>query len=200
MEIFLESGYQEASMRKIAAKTGITAGAIYKHFSGKEEMFDELFEASGQKLMGITESMMGIDFSAMADDELIGILYSRVSIRTIQMLEGDIRLLHMLLKNDTGKCLKKFRDIYIERSTGFAFHYYEELYKRGFAKKQPSKETIYLLSSAEFSMACEIIADDACQDGIPQEMKKAFMEAMNVLLYGLKAELEITNITKGDMQ
>lgn len=200
MEIFLESGYQEASMRKIAAKAGITAGAIYKHFSGKEEMFDELFEASGQKLMGITESMMDIDFSAMPDDKLIGILYSRVSIRTIQMLEGDIRLLHMLLKNDTGKCLEKFRDIYVERSAGFAFHYYEELYKRGFAKKQPSKKTIYLLSSAEFSMACEIIADDACQDGIPQEMKKAFMEAMDILLYGLKAELEITNITKGDLQ
>ena len=88
-------------MRKIAAKAGITAGAIYKHFSGKEEMFDELFEASGQKLMGITESMMDIDFSTMPDDKLIGILYSRVSIRTIQMLEGDIRLLHMLLKNDT---------------------------------------------------------------------------------------------------
>lgn len=49
-------------------------------------------------------------------------------------------------------------------------------------------------------MACEIIADDACQDGIPQEMKKAFMEAMDILLYGLKAELEITNITKGDLQ
>ncbi|WP_337473853.1 helix-turn-helix domain-containing protein, partial [Jutongia sp.] len=33
MEIFLEAGYQDASMRKIAAKAGITAGAIYKHFS-----------------------------------------------------------------------------------------------------------------------------------------------------------------------
>ena len=200
MEIFLESGYQEASMRKIAAKAGITAGAIYKHFSGKEEMFDELFEASGQKLMGITESMMDIDFSTMPDDKLIGILYSRVSIRTIQLLEGDIRLLHMLLKNDTGKCLEKFRDIYVERSAGFAFNHYEALYKSGFATTQPSTVAIYLLSSAEFSMACEIIADDACQDGIPQEMKKAFMEAMDILLYGLKAELEITNITKGDIQ
>ena len=37
MEVFLEVGYQEASMRKIAARAGITAGAIYKHFSGKEE-------------------------------------------------------------------------------------------------------------------------------------------------------------------
>ena len=43
MDIFLEAGYQEASMRKIAAKAGITAGAIYKHFSGKEEMFEEIF-------------------------------------------------------------------------------------------------------------------------------------------------------------
>ena len=28
MEVFLEVGYQEASMRKIAARAGITAGAI----------------------------------------------------------------------------------------------------------------------------------------------------------------------------
>lgn len=34
-EIFLECGYQETSMRKIAARAGITPGAIYKHFSGE---------------------------------------------------------------------------------------------------------------------------------------------------------------------
>ena len=62
-DIFLETGYQEASMRKIAARAGITAGAIYKHFSGKEEMFGELFHACGKKLMRITESMLGVDFS-----------------------------------------------------------------------------------------------------------------------------------------
>ena len=33
MEVFLEVGYQEASMRKIAARAGITAGAIYKHLT-----------------------------------------------------------------------------------------------------------------------------------------------------------------------
>ena len=71
MEVFLEVGYQEASMRKIAARAGITAGAIYKHFSGKEEMFDEIFEESGRKLMEVTESMIGIDFTAMSDDELL---------------------------------------------------------------------------------------------------------------------------------
>ena len=86
-------------MRKIAAKAGITAGAIYKHFSGKEEMFGELFRASGQKLMSITESMMGVDFSAMSDEELIRVLYSRVSLQTLELLQGDMKLFHMLLKN-----------------------------------------------------------------------------------------------------
>lgn len=74
-EIFLECGYQEASMRKIAARAGITPGAIYKHFSGKEEMFGEIFAESGNKLMALSESMLDIDFSAMSD-ELPQSLYS----------------------------------------------------------------------------------------------------------------------------
>ena len=185
MEVFLEVGYQEASMRKIAARAGITAGAIYKHFSGKEEMFDEIFEESGRKLM------IGIDFTAMSDDELLNVLYSRVSVQIFDMLEGDMQLFHMLLKNDSGKCLEKFRSIYIERSAGFAIKYYDELYKRGIATRKLSERTVYMLSLAEFSMVCEIIADDTCQSEITPEMKIAFMEAMNVLLHGIEAELQI---------
>ena len=74
-EIFLECGYQEASMRKIAARAGITPGAIYKHFSGKEEMFGEIFAESGNKLMALSESMLDIDFSAMSD---AGILFPHI--------------------------------------------------------------------------------------------------------------------------
>ena len=178
-------------MRKIAARAGISAGAIYKHFSGKEEMFDEIFEESGRKLMEVTESMIGIDFTAMSDDELLNVLYSRVSVQIFDMLEGDMQLFHMLLKNDSGKCLEKFRSIYIERSAGFAIKYYDELYKRGIATRKLSERTVYMLSLAEFSMVCEIIADDTCQSEITPEMKIAFMEAMNVLLHGIEAELQI---------
>ena len=70
-------------MRKIAARAGITAGAIYKHFSGKEEMFGELFHACGKKLMSITKSMIGVDFSALSDAELVQVclLYTSPSPR-----------------------------------------------------------------------------------------------------------------------
>lgn len=36
----LRVGYQKASMRKIATGAGVTVGALYKHFQGKEEIFE----------------------------------------------------------------------------------------------------------------------------------------------------------------
>lgn len=97
----------------------------------------------------------------------------------------------MLLKNDSGTYIERFRTTYIERCTEFAANYYEELYRRGIASKKLPYKTIYMLSSSEFSMICEIIADDSCQNGITPEMKTAFTEAMNILLHGLEAELGI---------
>ena len=161
-------------------------------------MFEEIFRACGKKLMNLTESMIGIDFSAMSDEELIQVLYSKKSLQTLDLLQGDMELFHMLLKNDSGTYLERFRTIYIERCTEFAVNYYEELYRRGISTKKLSDKTIYMLSSSEFSMICEMIADDSCQNGITQEMRNAFIEAMTVLLHGLEAELGIHYPTRGD--
>lgn len=178
-------------LRRIAAKAGITPGAIYKHFSGKEDMFEEIFAESGNKLMLLSESMLHADFTSMTDDQLLQVLYSGISIRTFELLEDDMQLFHMLLKNDSGTYLSRFRKIYIEQCTGFAMQYYSELYKRGLASNHLSEKTVYILSSSEFSMVCEIIADDSCKNGITPECKQAFLEAMNILLHGLEAALGI---------
>ena len=188
-EIFLECGYQEASMRKIASRAGITPGAIYKHFSGKEEMFGEIFAESGNKLMALSESMLDIDFSAMSDEQLMQVFYSRISIRTLELLEDDMQLFHMLLKNDSGTYIRNFRKVYITRCNEFATRFYHELYVRGLAKNQLSEKTCYMLSLSEFSMICEMIADDTCKDGFTEEMKQAFLEAMDVLMHGIEAAL-----------
>lgn len=188
-ETFLECGYQEASMRKIAARAGITPGAIYKHFSGKEEMFGEIFAESGNKLMALSESILDIDFSVMSDEQLMQVFYSRISIRTFELLEDDMQLFHMLLKNDSGTYIRNFRKVYIARCSDFATRFYHELYVRRLAKNQLSEKTCYMLSLSEFSMICEMIADDTSKDGFTEEMKQAFLEAMDVLMHGIEATL-----------
>ena len=41
---FLDRGFEDASMRRIAADAGLTVSALYKHFPGKEEMFAALVQ------------------------------------------------------------------------------------------------------------------------------------------------------------
>ena len=55
---FLQKGFEKASMRSIAAMTGITAGALYKHFPSKAAIFEVLV----QPLIAQTLSI-GTDFS-----------------------------------------------------------------------------------------------------------------------------------------
>ena len=41
---FLTFGFENASMRRIAANAGITVSGLYKHFPGKEDMFAHLVQ------------------------------------------------------------------------------------------------------------------------------------------------------------
>lgn len=43
MEIFAQQGYAGATIKEIAAKAGVTEGAIYRHYASKEEMALSLF-------------------------------------------------------------------------------------------------------------------------------------------------------------
>ena len=58
---FLQNGFEKASMRSIAAMTGITAGALYKHFPSKAAIFDALVQPLIAQTLRI-----GTDFSAIA--------------------------------------------------------------------------------------------------------------------------------------
>ncbi len=50
---FLQYGFKDASMRRIAAAAGMSASGLYKHFAGKEEMFSALVEPTYQGLMSL---------------------------------------------------------------------------------------------------------------------------------------------------
>jgi AcrR family transcriptional regulator len=43
-ELFLEWGYEKTSMQQIAEHAGLTKGALYHHFTSKEELFDKMCE------------------------------------------------------------------------------------------------------------------------------------------------------------
>ncbi|MBR4334559.1 MAG: TetR/AcrR family transcriptional regulator [Clostridia bacterium] len=50
---FLTCGFADASMRRIAAASGMSAAGLYKHFPSKEEMFAALVEPAFQGLTAL---------------------------------------------------------------------------------------------------------------------------------------------------
>ena len=44
LEMFAQSGYLGTSMSDIAEKLGITKGALYKHYTSKQEILDSIVE------------------------------------------------------------------------------------------------------------------------------------------------------------
>ena len=53
MAEFLEHGFKDASMRRIASASGMSAAGLYKHFASKEEMFSALVEPAYQGLLSL---------------------------------------------------------------------------------------------------------------------------------------------------
>ena len=54
LRLFAEKGYNATSMRDLAGAVGLTEGALYKHFAGKQE----LFEASIERVIGMRDAIL----------------------------------------------------------------------------------------------------------------------------------------------
>ncbi|WP_102192948.1 TetR/AcrR family transcriptional regulator [Microbacterium aurantiacum] len=52
VQVFARRGFAAASIRQIADQAGISTGSIYRHYSGKEELFEELLAQASHGIEG----------------------------------------------------------------------------------------------------------------------------------------------------
>ncbi len=67
---FLEHGFLKADLKTICENAGVTTGAVYKRYKGKEELFCAVVEGIVGELDSFLELRSGVDFSALSDDEI----------------------------------------------------------------------------------------------------------------------------------
>ena len=65
---FLEKGFKSASLRNIVKTAGVTTGAFYGYFSGKEALFAALVEEHAKAIMNIFMSAQE-DFEKLPEEE-----------------------------------------------------------------------------------------------------------------------------------
>jgi len=61
-ELFIERDYADVSTDEILRRAGVSRGALYHHFSGKRDLFREVFDASEARVVGrVAESLAGVE-------------------------------------------------------------------------------------------------------------------------------------------
>jgi len=61
LEVFSKHGFDDATVRQIAAKVGVTDPALYAHFKSKKEIFEALMREAGPDLLGTVSAGMELD-------------------------------------------------------------------------------------------------------------------------------------------
>lgn len=71
LQLFYLKGYEETTMRRIAAKSHITVGNIYRYFANKEILFDEVIIEAYEAILAIVSSTANLSSEQLMSSEYL---------------------------------------------------------------------------------------------------------------------------------
>jgi len=85
LTVFAEKGYDAGTMREIAGRLGLTEPSLYRHYAGKEAIFEDLISAAGDHLI----SKLAPALDTMSPSGLHASLLMIIEMRRRHMPQGD---------------------------------------------------------------------------------------------------------------
>ena len=177
---FLQKSFEKASMRSIAATTGITAGALYKHFPSKEAIFEALVQPL------ITQTLnIGADFSETAI-ELIKAENGaatkeavRISIQNLYTLAySRFDEFKLLFNRSTGTKYENIRHDFVMADVVACKKFIGDVKKHGINIRPLTDDQLHLIYSTALTPFFEIITHE-----YPQKKAEKFIDLLTDIMY-----------------
>lgn len=184
----LRVGYQKASMRKIAADAGITAGALYKHYQGKEEIFETICDGIIEKLFTAQKQLLPDDLENKTDEELLQLFWQKASVQMLARFKDYFPVFQMVVLHGNPEYYARKKAEYLEFSVSYAVRYYDELHKRGLTKKKYSRDEIHMLSQAEFLALCTFLESTEQQGSMDEKSVQAYETLLRIVRIGVQVD------------
>ena len=156
---FREKGFLGAQLLDICKDVGITTGAIYKRYKGKEELFEAVVKDTVESMNNILEEAKTVDPNKLSDAEIIGVwvdtekntkLWNR---RLMDMKDG----LELLLKCSEGTKYSRYQEYWLDKMSDIDYDYLKALQKRKLADEKISRKELHVLVSALWKLYTEPI-------------------------------------------
>ncbi len=161
-EEFLKKGFIKSDLKTICEKAGVTTGAVYKRYKGKEELFSAVVDDVVSALNMFLEDRAKIDFSTLTDDEIKAswkMSYDSM-IPMFRMLRSYGDDFKILIDKSSGTRFENFSHDYVIKMSYAYEQFYMEAYKRGIASEKVSRDEFHILLTSFWSSICEPFVHD----------------------------------------
>lgn len=106
LEEFYANGYQQASMRAIASKVGITVGNIYRYFASKEELFNIILEPVRNAIIEVAHVDEQLNIEKIDTREEAALIVDNI----LSLMKHYTKELFILLFNSGGSMYEFMRE------------------------------------------------------------------------------------------
>lgn len=156
---FREKGFLGAQLSDICKDAGVTTGAIYNRYKGKEGLFEAVVKDTVDSMNSILEEAKTVDPNKLSDKELIGVwdnteentrLWNK---RLMDMKDG----LELVLKCSEGTKYSHFHEQWLEKMSDIDYDYLKALQKRKLADEKISRKELRVIVTALWQLYTEPI-------------------------------------------
>jgi len=156
-EEFLKKGYEMASLADICSAAGVTTGALYKRYKGKEELFAAVVAQTIQNLEAQASKYLTEEMEEFSDRELYESfdMSPEINFKWLSILYDNKEGFILLIRGSQGTRYGNFHHDWAEKVNHMVYRYYLEARKRGMTEKIISLEEMHVFSSAIWTLFYE---------------------------------------------
>ena len=143
---FKNYGFEEASMRRIAAGCGMSASGLYKHFPGKEEMFSSLVKPAVEGLMELYHEIEEEYFEDLSLNGNADVSNTKGElVRATEYIYDHFDEFELIICRSKGSVYENFKHDIASLEEKVTLRYMEEIRKKGISVKKINKKEFHLL-------------------------------------------------------
>ncbi len=147
-EEFLSCGFENASMRRIAANAGITASGLYKHFPNKEEMFAYLVQPMLDEFYTLYRQKEKEEHDAIEQIGAAAAFLNDDALYTMQFIYDHLDAFRLLVCCSQGTRYENYAHKLAEMEEESSLRYIEALRRHGDHVPEFDRREFHLLVSA----------------------------------------------------
>ena len=153
-EVFLDKGFEMAQLSEICQKAGVTTGALYKRFDGKEELFYKIVSDTIETMESYVSRIETDDLSIYSDQEIFDGFHMNpeYNMGWLKYLYDHKDDFILLIKCSHGTRYTDFHSEWSEKLNKIHYKFYQEAKRRGLATKKITEKEMNVLTTAVWTL------------------------------------------------